>query len=178
MPGAHEAAGPDGAGADAMTLAPPDPAIPETVLAFDVGSRRIGVAVGQRFTGDGRGLAVIDNHSHAQVLDAVALLVAQWRPQALLVGRPLTLDGAEQAASAVARGVARALARRFGLPVLDIDERHSSQEAAQRFASGRRDGLRRRGDAALLDSDAAAVLIGRFYDSPQRYLCPDPGTDA
>lgn len=150
--------------------------LPETVLAFDVGRRRIGVAVGQRFTGDGRRLAVVDNPSHARALELVAPLLQTWRPQALLVGRPLTLDGAEQPASALARGFARALRRRFGLPVLEIDERHSSQEAARRFALARSEGRLRRGAADLLDADAAAVLIQRFYDDPGAWL-PDPPPD-
>ena len=140
--------------------------IPDTVLAFDVGSRRIGIAVGQRFTGDGRGIAVVDNESHAKALAAIAPLVSQWRPQALLVGRPLTLDGDEQPASDRARGFASALGKHFDLPVIEVDERHSSQVAARRFAQGRQAGLKRRSDAELLDADAAAVLIQRFYDSP------------
>jgi putative Holliday junction resolvase len=154
-------AGPGAGGADTLTST----SVPDTVLGFDVGSRRIGVAVGQRFTGDGRGIAVIDNASHAHALAAVAPLVAQWRPQALVVGRPLTLDGGEQPASDRARGFARALGKHFGLPVYEVDERHSSQAAAARFAQGRREGLKRRGDADRLDADAAAVIIGRFYDS-------------
>ena len=145
-------------------------AIPDTVLAFDVGSVRIGVAVGQRFTSDGRGLAMIANHSHTQALAEIAPLVEQWRPQALLVGRPLTLDGDEQPASDRARGFARALRKRFALPVIDIDERHSSQAAAERFAGSRHRGLKRRSDADRLDAEAAAVLIGQFYAEPSVYL--------
>ncbi len=147
--------------------------VPDTVLAFDVGSRRIGVAIGQRFTGDGRGLAVVGNPSHAQALAAIAPLIAQWAPQALLVGRPLTLDGGEQPASERARGFARALGRRFQLPVYEVDERASSQLAARRFAEGRRTGLKRRSDAERLDADAAAVLIERFYDNPVPFLQPE-----
>lgn len=150
------------------------PTVPETVLAFDVGSRRIGVAVGQRFTGDGRRLAVIDNPSHARALEQVAPLLAQWRPQALLVGRPLALDGTGQPASDLARGFARALRARFGLPVWEVDERHSSQEAARRFARARSEGCLKRGDADLLDADAAAVLIERFYDDPGAWLPAPP----
>lgn len=144
--------------------------VPDTVLAFDVGSVRIGVAVGQRFTSDGRGIGVIANGSHAQALAVVAPLIDQWRPQALLVGRPLTLDGGEQPASDRARGFARALGKRFALPVIDVDERHTSQAAAERFANGRRMGTKRRSDADRLDADAAAVLIAQFYDEPARYL--------
>lgn len=144
--------------------------VAQTVLAFDVGSRRIGVAVGTRFTGDGRRLAVIANGGHAAVLDAIAPLVAQWQPQALLVGMPLTLEGGEQPASDRARGFARVLHRRFALPVLAVDERHSSQEAARRFAAGRALGLRRRQQADDLDADAAAVLVRRYYDRPDQLL--------
>lgn len=153
-----------------------EPNVPDTVLAFDVGSRRVGVAVGQRFTGDGRGIAVFDNHSHAQLLEAIASLLTQWRPQALLVGRPLTLDGCEQPASDRARGFARALRHRFDLPVLEVDERHTSQIAARRFAQARQSGLKRRSDAEQLDADAAAVLVARFYDAPHAHLDPTPPT--
>lgn len=149
---------------------------PETVLAFDVGSRRIGVAVGQRFTGDGRGIAVVGNDSHAKAMAAIAPLIAQWRPQALLVGRPLTLEGGEQPASERARGFARTLSKQFGLPVIEIDERHSSQVAARRFAQSRQVGLKRRGDADHLDADAAAVLIERFYDAPADHLPMNPNS--
>lgn len=158
--------------------APPDtgplPAVLTPVMAFDVGSKRIGVAIGQSLTGDGRGLTVIDNHSHAQALAAIQPLISQWQPQALLVGRPLTLDGSEQPASERARGFARALARRFGLPVIEVDERSSSRLAAARFAQGRRDGLRRRSQGARLDADAAAVLVQRYYDQPGAHATLPP----
>lgn len=142
------------------------PAIPETVMAFDVGSRRVGVAIGQRITGDGRGLTVIEADGHAAALAAIAPLIAQWLPQTLLVGRPLTLDGQEQPASERARGFARALGKRFALPVIEIDERNSSRDAAVRFAASRKAGLKRRRDGEQLDAGAAAVLIQRFYDNP------------
>lgn len=152
---------------------PANPSVPDTVLAFDVGSQRIGVAVGQRLTGDGRPLTVVSADSHAKALAGIAPLVEQWRPQALLVGRPLTLDGGEQPASERARGLARALRKHFGLPVIEVDERSTSQIAARRFAQARRDGRRKRGDAERLDADAAAVLIDRYYDAPDSHLpCP------
>jgi putative Holliday junction resolvase len=158
-----------------MPDAPELPAgsVAESVLAFDVGSRRIGVAVGQRLTGDGRPLTVIIADSHAKALAGIAPLIATWRPQVLLVGRPLTLDGNEQPASERARGLARALRRQFGLPVIEVDERSTSKIAARRFAEARRDGRRRRSDADDLDADAAAVLVDRYYDAPDSHLpCP------
>lgn len=158
-----------------MPAAPELPAgtVAESVLAFDVGSRRIGVAVGQRLTGDGRPLTVIIADSHAKALTGIAPLIATWRPQVLLVGRPLTLDGNEQPASERARGLARALRLQFGLPVIEVDERSTSKIAARRFAEARRDGRRRRSDADDLDADAAAVLVDRYYDAPDSHLpCP------
>ena len=156
------------------TAAEPMPIpVADSVLAFDVGSQRIGVAVGQRLTGAGRPLAVLSADSHARALAGIAPLVEQWRPQALLVGRPLTLDGGEQPASERARGLARALRKHFGLPVIEVDERSTSQIAARRFAQARRDGRRRRSDGAHLDADAAAILIDRYYDAPGSHLpCP------
>jgi len=86
----------------------------------------------------------------------------EWQPDTLVVGLPLTLEGTEQPASRRARAFASQLGERYGLPVLLVDERHSSREAAQRFAAGRAAGLRRRRDAAGIDAEAAAVILERW----------------
>ena len=131
-------------------------------LGFDVGSRLTGVAVGNRFTASASALATLgmrDGEPDWQRLDA---LRREWLPETLVVGLPLDLDGREQPASRQARRFATQLRRRYGLPVLLVDERHSSQEAAQRFAAARAAGLRRRADAASLDAEAAAVILERW----------------
>ena len=136
------------------------------VLGFDVGSRLLGVAVGNRFTGSARGLAAIpvrDGDPDWQKLDA---LRQEWLPETLVVGLPLTLDGEEQPASRSARRFAEKLGKRYGLPIELIDERHSSQEAAQRFAHARATGLKKRRDAATIDAEAAAVILERWLASP------------
>ncbi len=136
------------------------------VLGFDVGSRLLGVAVGNRFTASARGLAAVpvrDGDPDWQKLDA---LRQEWLPETLVVGLPLTLDGEEQPASRSARRFAEKLGKRYGLPVELIDERHSSQEAAQRFAAARAAGLKRRRDAATIDAEAAAVILERWLASP------------
>jgi putative Holliday junction resolvase len=136
------------------------------VFGFDFGSRLLGVAVGNRFTGSARGLAAIpvrDGDPDWQKLDA---LRQEWMPATLVVGLPLTLDGQEQPASRGARRFAEKLGQRYGLPVELADERHSSQEAAQRFASARAAGLKKRRDAATIDAEAAAVILERWLALP------------
>ena len=131
-------------------------------LGFDVGSRLIGVAVGNSITASGRALTTVamrDGEPDWSRLDA---LCGQWLPDTLVVGLPLTLDGAEQPASRIARRFAAQLQQRYDLPVVLVDERHSSQEAAQRFAAGRAAGFRRRRDAAAIDAEAAAVILERW----------------
>lgn len=138
-----------------------------TVLGFDVGARRIGVAVGSGFGLGARALAVVDVHDDKVDWPAVERLHREWRPTGFVVGDPMTLDGGDQPIRLRARAFALALRQRFALPVAMIDERNSSQEAAQRFASDRAEGKRKRRDADLLDAVAAAVILERWFAAPQ-----------
>jgi putative Holliday junction resolvase len=138
-----------------------------TVLGFDVGARRIGVAVGTGFGLGARALAVVDVHDDQIDWKAVEKLHREWRPAGFIVGDPMTLDGGDQPIRVRARAFAQALRARFGLPVAMMDERNSSQEAAQRFAADRADGKRKRRDAELLDAVAAAVIVERWLAAPQ-----------
>ncbi|OOG38401.1 Holliday junction resolvase RuvX [Rhodanobacter sp. C06] len=135
-------------------------------FGFDVGSKLIGVAVGNALTASARALAVLavrDGEPEWPQLDA---LRGDWLPDTLVVGLPLTLAGEEQPASRRARRFAAALQQRYALPVALIDERHSSQEAARRFAAARAAGLKRRRDAAAIDAEAAAVILERWFAEP------------
>ena len=138
-----------------------------TVLGFDVGARRIGVAVGTGFGLGARALAVVDVHDEQIDWKAVEKLHREWRPAGFIVGDPMTLDGGDQPIRQRARAFARELLTRFALPVAMMDERNSSQEAARRFAAERADGRRKRRDADLLDAGAAAVIVERWLASPQ-----------
>ncbi|WNL45341.1 Holliday junction resolvase RuvX [Dyella sp. BiH032] len=136
------------------------------VFGFDYGSRLLGVAVGNRFTGLARALAVVpvrDGEPDWPRLDA---LRQEWQPDTLVIGLPLTLEGQEQAASRGARRLAERLHTRYALPVALVDERHSSQEAARRFAQARATGLKKRSDAAAIDAEAAAVILERWLAQP------------
>ena len=125
------------------------------VLGFDVGAKRIGVAVGNSITGTASEQGLID------VRDG---MIREWAPSQLVVGDPQTFDDADPdpPARQRARGFARAAAKRSGLPVVMVDERRSSREAAARFAQQRRQGLRKKSDAETLDALAAVVIVERW----------------
>lgn len=145
------------------------------VFGFDVGSRLTGVAIGNTFTASARALAVLAVHDDEPDWNRLDALHREWRPDTLVVGLPLTLDGAEQAASRRARRFAATLQQRYGLPVALVDERHSSQEAARRFAAARAAGLRRRRDAATIDAEAAAVILERWLAGADAPVAENPG---
>ncbi len=137
-----------------------------TVLGFDVGSRRIGVALGSAFGVQARAIAVVDVHGDGPDWPAIDKLQREWRPQGLVVGDPLTLEGGDQPIRKRAHAFARELRSRYRLPVVLVDERSSSVEAARRFAIERAAGRKRRRDAEALDAVAAAVIIERWLDAP------------
>lgn len=140
------------------------------VLGFDVGSRRIGVAVGSALSGGARELAVVDVREGVIDWPRIAQLLREWQPACLLVGDPRTLAGGDQPARQAAVRFAEHAARQFGLPVHLVDERRSSIEAASRFANARAAGARRRRDAAMLDATAAVIIIERWLDNPEPTL--------
>ncbi|WP_240126651.1 Holliday junction resolvase RuvX [Thermomonas alba] len=143
-----------------------------TVLGFDVGLRRIGVAVGNGVTGNASALAVIEVHATGPDWERIDRLLREWKPAGLVVGDPMTLDGGDQPIRQAARTFARQLQHRSGLPVVMVDERNSSQEAARRFAAARADGRRKRRDAEVLDAIAAAVIVERWLAAPRDVQLP------
>ena len=116
-------------------------------LAFDFGTRRIGVASGNTLTGNAEPIRSVGAGPGA--LDSIGKVVAEWQPDALVVGVPRHPDGAAHANTRRARRFAGELRSRFGLDVHEVDERYSTTEA--RTAS--------RGD---LDAAAAAVILMQF----------------
>jgi len=143
-----------------------------TALGFDVGAKRIGVAVGNGLTGTARDVAVVDMREEIADWAAVDRIVREWRPEALVVGDPRTPgdDGRvadlTQPSRQRAHRFARDAATRYALPVWLVDERMSSIDAAARFAQGRAAGARRRGEARNLDAVAAAIILERWLGAP------------
>jgi len=124
-------------------------------LAFDFGTRRVGVASGNSLTRTATPLTVIGSQGEAR-LEAIASLVAEWRPSALVIGVPFHPDGAAHANTARARRFGRALRERFGLPVHEVDERYSTTEARR---AGTRATESRNGGARSPDLDAASAVV-------------------
>lgn len=124
----------------------------ETVLAFDFGTRRIGVAVGNSLTGGARPLALIDEVEVERRFRRIAGLIEEWQPERLLVGRPTLEDGSESPMTARCERFARQLHGRFGLAVDTVDERFSTVEALAN--------LDRREPE---DPEAAAVFLRQYF---------------
>lgn len=135
----------------------------QSVMGFDYGRRRIGVAIGQTITGTATALPVL--HWQQQLpMEAVAEVVKEWRPQLLLVGLPLHTDGSWQEMANEALGFARKCAGQLNKPVLLVDERHSSQQADALFKQQRAAGNLRRKDAGKQDSVAARLIVERWLE--------------
>ncbi|AMG90380.1 Holliday junction resolvase RuvX [Bordetella parapertussis] len=126
----------------------------ETLLAFDFGEKKIGIAIGNTLTRQARPLEIIFSETRAARFGRIGQLLQEWQPQRAVVGLPLTLDGQEQPASARARRFANQLHGRFGLAVELVDERGSSMEAQQLL-----------GTHAADDAVAAAVILQRYLDT-------------
>ena len=132
-------------------------------LGFDFGFKRIGVAVGQRLTGSASPLATLQAKDGVPQWDRVQTLINDWRPQALIVGLPTRIDEGEQYTTGASRGFARALRKRFDLPVHLVDERLSTVEArAHLFESGGYRNIK----TSEVDSIAACVILEQWLLHP------------
>ncbi len=128
-------------------------------LGFDFGERRIGVAVGQRITGDARPLAVLPTKNPGQPdWPAIERVLKEWMPEGVVVGVPRRDDGSDYPVTPQAERFARQLHGRFHLRVETADERLSSYEASERL------GFDKRRDA--VDAGAAAVILETWFRAP------------
>lgn len=133
-----------------------------TVLAFDFGERRIGVAVGEHLISSANPLTTIDNESNEIRFATITALVNEWQPKLLVVGLPLSLDGSENAVTQLCKKFARRLNGRFNLPVILIDERYSSAEASNLL---NQTGIKGRAQKVMLDQVAAQTILQSYFDS-------------
>ncbi len=132
-----------------------------TVLAFDFGTKRIGVAVGETLLGTARPLTTIHSETRDGRFSAIAALIAEWQPVLLVVGVPFSLAGEAHEMTERCRRFARQLEGRFRLPVSLVDERLSSASADQDL---RERGLDWRQRKASLDAEAAATILQSFFN--------------
>lgn len=152
-----------------MSAALEDPS--RCALAFDVGSRWLGVAIGNPLSHSARPLVLIDRQREDEAA-RIQALISEWRPSVLVVGDPLGLDGAIQESTLQARAFARRLRAAHALPVTLVDERSSSREADRRHAAGRRAGGARRKHAAEQDAAAASIILERWLDAGMPIIPP------
>ena len=133
-----------------------------TALCFDFGEQRIGVAVGEHLLASANPLTTIDNESNEVRFEIITKLVKEWQPKLLIVGLPLSLDGAETAITQLCKKFARRLNGRFNIPVMMIDERYSSVEASDML---NQTGVKGRAQKAMLDQVAAQTILQSYFDS-------------
>jgi putative Holliday junction resolvase len=131
------------------TAAVPLATAPRCLLAFDYGAKRVGVAVGTSLLGSGRPLTTVAAQGDARFA-AIAALLHEWQPDALVVGVPRHPDGAPHDNTARAQRFARQLHGRFGLTVHEVDERYTTTEA---LADG----------AVDVDAASAAMILTQYF---------------
>ncbi|MFQ5982238.1 MAG: Holliday junction resolvase RuvX [Woeseiaceae bacterium] len=140
---------------------PGTPDTPETIIAFDFGLRRIGVAVGQDLTASASPIAAVRNGEAGPDWQAISTIVNEWRPSRLIVGVPMHEDGSRSDMAGYIDEFIEALSR-FDLPIDTVDERYSSLEAGELLKSARASGLRGRIKKEAIDSVAAALIAERW----------------
>jgi putative holliday junction resolvase len=127
---------------------------PQSFLAFDYGLKRTGVASGNRVFGQATPLTTVAAEGDARFAP-IGRLIAEWQPDALVVGVPRHPDGAPHENTRRAQKFARQLQGRFGLPVFEVDERYSTTAV---LSAGARDA----------DAAAAALLLDQYFDESAR----------
>ena len=136
----------------------------QTVLAFDFGFKRIGIAAGDTLTATAAPRAAVAVRQQGPDWDAITREVRMLSPKQLVVGAPYNADGTPGALAPAARHFAAELERRFGLPVSMVDERWSSLEASAALKAQRSTGERkRRVRKEDIDSAAAAIILERWF---------------
>ncbi len=133
-----------------------------SVLGFDFGSKKIGVASGQTVSATASALCVLPCQNDQPPWQEIANLINQWQPDALIVGLPLDVDGGEQLATRQARNFAKKLHGRTGLAVYGSDERYSTQSALDRFRDLRQSGAAKRNNISREDAVAAQIILEQW----------------
>ncbi len=134
-----------------------------TLLAFDFGTRRIGIAVGNTVSGTARPLTSINDEKNDTRFAVIAALIQEWQPVALVVGLPCNDDGTPHELTALCRRFANRLKGRFNLPTLLVDERYTSAAASSVLDE---EGIHGRKQKSLIDQYAAQQILQAYFDEP------------
>lgn len=136
-----------------------------TFLGFDYGKRHTGVAVGSRQSGAAQPLALLTARGGEPDWRAIDRLMAEWQPEAVIVGLPLDMDGSENAMTRAARAFGEALKARYNVPVYWVDERLSSRVATDTLLE---EGVPLKRHKRQIDKRAAQTILQAFLDEPAR----------
>ena len=142
----------------------PESRAPETIVAFDFGLRRIGVAVGQDVTRSATPVGVVANSDAGVDHKKIAAIIDEWRPARIVVGMPLHVDGSRGHIAAAVEAFITELDC-YELPIETVDERYTSLEAEQALKLARQAGTRGRISKEMIDSAAAVFIAERFLSS-------------
>jgi putative Holliday junction resolvase len=134
-----------------------------TLLAFDFGTKRIGIAVGNTVSATARPLTTINDEKNDTRFASIAALLAEWQPAALIVGLPCNDDGTPHEMTALCRRFANRLKGRFNLPTLLVDERYTSAAASSVLDE---EGIHGRKQKSLIDQYAAQQILQAYFDEP------------
>ena len=135
-----------------------------TLIGFDFGSRRIGVAVGETSTRIASPLGAIEAEANEARFEAIGRIVAEWHPAGFVVGRPRHSDGSEHAVARLAEKFGRRLEARYNVPVMYVDETLTSAEAEASLRHTRT----RAGTKSDVDALAAALILQSYLDEMKR----------
>lgn len=138
----------------------------ETILGFDFGEKRIGVAVGNTVTSQARALTTLHVESNAARLGAVEKLVAEWQPASFVIGQPEHADGQPHDVAHLAKKFGNRLTEKFRLPVAYINETLSSVEASSILGARGVKGIAQRTE---IDAVAAQVILQSYLDERARH---------
>jgi putative Holliday junction resolvase len=145
---------------DGMTT----PALSGTLLAFDFGTKRIGVAVGNSISGTAQPLTTLHGEQNEQRFAAMEALIREWQPVALVVGLPCNDDGTPHELTRLCRRFANRLKGRFNLPTILVDERYTSAAASSHLNEA---GIRGIKQKPLLDQVAAQQILQAYFNEPE-----------
>ncbi len=137
---------------------------PSTVMGFDFGTARIGVAIGQELTATATPLATLKAHKGQPDWDGITRLIQEWQPAVLVVGAPRHADGTANAVTTAALDFSRQLQHRYRREVATIDERLSSHEANGLISAATCWPKRKRSDGIGVDAVAAMLILESWFN--------------
>ena len=132
-----------------------------TVLAFDFGEKRVGVAVGDLGLGLAHPLVTVSEGITKRRFDTITKLIEEWNPVQLVVGLPTHADGTDHELTRLSRRFARRLEGRFGISTRLVDERYTSITASVTL---REAGIKGKKQKLVLDQVAAQQILQSYFD--------------